>query len=248
MNKNNLKLIMELIFIFILPLLFICFTSEIQVEREFTYDNQGNYETSADTKKLSFDNSIIKYTKTINKNVTTITHYTDWTTLNNETIYIKYEDWDTTGTYIQNYIALLDGKDVYTIYINFLGGESIPYLYYYGDGINEEYIGEEITYNNEIYYKFENVNSYSNDVWDFNYGFYKLEETQGETITINTIWGNIKELLIENLDLNDNVLLDIVLCYTILWVIMFLIWHLLYGFLELLFHVIPSRWKEGNLR
>ena len=64
---------------------------------------------------------------------------------------------------------------------------------------------------------------------------YKPSETK------NTIWGNIKQLLVENLELNDNILLDIVLCYTILWLIMWILWHVFYGFFELIWHLIPRK-------
>lgn len=235
MNKKNLKLIMELIFIFILPLVFICFTSEIQIEREFTYDNEGNYETSQDTKSLSFDNSIIKYTKTESIQSLNLVTFPNSNTELTGDFYIKISD-------------IEDGY--YTLYYNDLGKNIIQIQFretqvrYYDEETPDENnynILDTVTINGDNYYKFNWLNTQFN-YYDYgeiliNNGYYQYTN---QTTTKNTIWGNIKQLLIDNLDLNDNVLLDIVLCYMILWLIHWIIWHLFYGILELLWHVIPS--------
>jgi len=62
MNRKVIKYILELFYIFIIPLLFIVATSEIDISKEYIYDNDGNFDVSAETKKLTFNNSIIKYT------------------------------------------------------------------------------------------------------------------------------------------------------------------------------------------
>lgn len=243
MNKKNLKLIMELIFIFILPLVFICFTSEIQVERQYTYDNQGNYQISEDTKKLSFDNSIIKYEKQETINIEVLTSSTDLLNLDGtKTLYLKLSDL----TLSTNDNGINYQWFSYGLALSSSIQEFNNYRLYIFKGFTSTYFEPIVVeIDNEIYYSYENVNltlyeeeiTNNNALYINNYFTYEQEEDE---ITVNTIWGNIKQLLIDNLDLNDNVLLDIVLCYTILWLIMFLIWHLFYGLFELLWHVIPS--------
>lgn len=52
-----------------------------------------------------------------------------------------------------------------------------------------------------------------------------------------SIWSKIKELLIENLNLKDGNTINIILDYTALWFIMFIIWHLFYLFFDMLVHI-----------
>lgn len=52
-----------------------------------------------------------------------------------------------------------------------------------------------------------------------------------------TIWGKLKNLIIDNLQLTDNIIVDIILSYTIIWFIMFIIWHFFYLFFDGLVHI-----------
>ena len=48
---RKLKLLFELVFIFVLPLIFMCFY--LNIETVYTYDNDGNYQDSS--KQITFD-------------------------------------------------------------------------------------------------------------------------------------------------------------------------------------------------
>lgn len=52
-----------------------------------------------------------------------------------------------------------------------------------------------------------------------------------------TVWGRLKNSLINNLELQDNFVIDFIISYTILWFIMFIIWHIIYLLFDKLFHI-----------
>lgn len=241
MSKKIIKYFFELVYIFILPLVFICATSQIEVEREFTYDNEGNYQVSEDTKKLSFDNSIIKYTKQKTIYIDVLTSSTNLLNLDGtKTLYLKLSDltlsvndngnnyrWFDYGLALS---ASIQQFNNYRLYI-FKGFSSISF----------EPVIVEI--DNETYYSYENVNLtlYENEINSNNATFinnYYTYDQQEDEITVNTVWGNIKYAFESGLDLNeDSLVLDLVFCYIILWFIMFLSWHIIYLLFDKLFHL-----------
>ena len=175
MIKKNIKLIMELIFIFILPLVFICFTSEIQVERNFEYDNNGNYETSQETKKLSFDNSIIKYTKQTETILTSETKklqnvieetINNIYISNNLKIFFVKNNQNYDSNIIFNYTNIND-EDI-DISINLILTENKYYIYAYNNDTDEEYYGNIITFEQTSYLNNTEIVNYINS----NYSYY----------------------------------------------------------------------------
>lgn len=304
MREKNLKLIMELIFIFILPLLLLCFSSSITVNNNFTYDSNGNYVKELSSKKLMFDNSFIKFENGyINKlNFNQLVNLENKIESNTDYDF-KFENGlvriiglPKSYYYIgsQNIQVYENHKYLLTNYnckvpidsINensfiIFEGESIicsmenysTVNYNFGTSIATEQANFEIClspnimYNIEFYpqiydltqmfgsgkepnnieefSKYINVNEYHNYTQSEIIEFVS-DSIISENYKINyTIWGKIKNLLIDNLSINDSIILDIIICYTMLWFIMFVIWHFFYLFFDGLVHLFVD-WKKRS--
>lgn len=259
MKTKHLKLIMELIFIFIIPLILICGTSTI--EKTYVYDNSGNYQTSQT--ELSFDNSIIKYSDGY-KNI--INDFNVWN-----------EDWEDGsyniyGSKVPNDETIRSKDKInvipqQTYYFHSSTNFSIICLYY-----NDTFVDAIGLNNNSSYTIPSNVNqlafalsggygnTYKNDTiinisvgWaNGNYVPYGRPlilitdtDVSGQNNINYTAWGNIKNLLVNNLELNDSILLDLIICYTILWFLMFILWHFFYLFFDGLVHLFID-WKKRS--
>lgn len=275
MKERHLKLIMELIFIFIIPLILMACTSEIK--RNYEYDNLGNFETSE--LELSFDNSIIKYTND--------KQYINYLDFNQDFDYRSINTFNESGLDLINnndgsititgtssaVVAFPISSDLiigHKYYIQ--GATSVINIYdsnnplYTTDTIaelvNGNYWGVRILsgyqINETIYFqvvdltKMFGVGNEPTTVQEYKdimvNQFYDYTESQiiqyesnsiiSDNYRINyTLWGNIKSLIVDNLQLNDSILLDLIICYTILWFIMFIIWHMLYLFFDMLIHI-----------
>ena len=248
MTKKNLKFLMEMIFIFILPLLFIlpC----IKIKDNFVYDNEGNYQVSE--KIIEFDNSVINYTKL---------DYFKPSISSNDSIYqsgSRTKIWqelnfnNNGGYYTLSQLPLTihtSGKRLYNG--NFLNWYNV-YIY-----INYNSELEEWSFSSNFNSVVETMDygiSLRDNEFTINYLNYEIdasgniiplpEEVSNKVLSINkdlqksvnNLFGNIKDIILSNLGLQDNILIDIVVYYTFLWFIMFIIWHLFYLLLDLLLH------------
>lgn len=268
MKKSKIKYIFELVFIFVLPLLFIvcCFN----IQKQYTYDNSGNYETSnytlvfnspielntheivsnhtfigyevineysADdnisTCIIDMSNNYLEYNYYVNvKDFDIINYYGEMSfrSYNDNEIDLgsnnTLEIWNTNATILYNISGNNNGGDWWDDNIILIDAPSF-YTYlndeanYYNMNINTYYIGEG--YFNIYVAKYLDYNSYV------------------ETENIN-LFGKIENLICNTLQISNNIVLDILIVYTFLWFIMFIIWHLFYLTIDFLLHF----WKKED--
>lgn len=239
MKCKHLKLIMELIFIFVLPFVFLlpC----VSVNNEFIYDNNGNYESS--NKEIFFDNPF-EYTKTITISTedyitTDLSYFYD---SNSNSLSINENQ-----IIYSNYSSLwsFDGKDYYEIVID----DEMNKIYFLDDGLPSLSFSILLTSNQEYSYiiiintdifniDFDNYTDLDFPNGNFNDIVIFAEST--ETTTTNTIMGNIKLLFTNYLDFNDSIVLDLFIAYNTLWLMMFIIWHFLYSIFDFIVHLVDK--------
>lgn len=224
---------MELIFIFILPLLFVL--CNVSIENTFVYDNEGNYQTA----ERSISYTPIAYTtKTITTTTTSFDHYTTWN-LNNYTgdIYMAYDDFVYNVSF-DGYMLAWNGSDKENISIYLPDYTMIIF----NDEAYYQYHEEDctiVTIEGVDYFKVS-VSNFTyvipDEEWEFNRGYYLYTETT-ETTTQDSPIIQLKNILADVIQIDStNATYNVVFDYTCLWFIMFIIWHLVYMFVDFLLH------------
>lgn len=253
MKCKHLKLIMELIFIFILPLLILlpC----VSIYNDYEYDSYGNYVSSH--KIIKFDN-IFEYgfkgfsIKKLDYRLFRVSDRND-----NNSI---YDNVYFTPSYI--FLAVLNTNTNSNIYIpcdivmydgfyrlNVPNGIVLPsgltnaFKTFYLTETNENFL----VIDNNIYF---NVNSLMNDVSVINsdgvvYNLVSIQYLPNVIYTYNieeidnlTLLGKYKFLFTEYLNFNDSPILDLFISYNFLWLMMFISWHFLYSIFDFIVHLV----------
>lgn len=246
MKCKHLKLIMELIFIFILPLLLLL--PSVSIHNDIVYDNNGNFVYS--DRVIDFQTPFV-YEK---NNIVIVDSFDlnfNWEFSSSTSIYISLSNL-IVDNYLMSYdylIALYDAKGLIYIAFNEDGINSSLVFFNEVEGLfdfNGNGIGTIITYscediinyNGEDYYKFT-IDTYANNnwYWDFNNGYYLKVSSESGSI-IFTILGKIKLLFTEFLDFNNSPILDLFISYNFLWLMMFISWHFLYSFFDFIVHLV----------
>ena len=234
MKCKHLRLIMELIFIFILPLLFIL--PNVSIENTFVYDNVGNYQTSE--RSISYT-PIVYTTKT--DTTYDLIHTSEWL-FNDYTgdIYFSISDSFTyyapsAGYYAMYYESGREGLRS----VRLLDNAIVFYSDNENDATNGEFVFSYITIGN---YYVISVQNFTYDVvqeFDLNNGYY--------IITANTSYKNSPIVDLKNI-LADVILIDsinatynVVFDYTCLWLIMFIVWHFVYRLFDWIVHLIDKK-------
>lgn len=296
MVKEKIKLIMELIFIFIIPLILL--TISIDFKTVKTYDTNNNELTKEKT--LKYDNLILN--EYLNPKYSNYLDYNQQMTIMNSGIdyYAPY------GTLINGTYKSTNSNNICGIEFlhNFISGHKYYICIEIDTSINSDYLLyitdscldlANGTFNNGINI-IDNIFTSSNQnklvihldrttiasinqEWTFN-KYYLIDLTQmfgsgyepinkneieliinkepqeyitskiitiksnniiSENNSINyTPIGVVKNVLTDALNINNTITINIIYDYTILWIIMFILWHIIYGLFELIFHVIPK--------
>lgn len=239
MKEKHFKLIMELIFIFIIPLVILCINCNYQ--NTIAYDNNGNYQ--ATEKHIEFTPPFT-YTKSTTINTETWIENNSYSTLQlDDIIKIYYDDMYDLG---HNYYGIILLEDKYIEGLSY--DDDTNYLFYYEDGINSNNYYQISSKTNEyiiLTIEQDFIDRLGLEPDAFFKAKYYLKEGSTETITTNTIWGNLKDLIVDNLQIQDNQIVDIIITYTILWFIHFVIWHFFYLFFDGLVHLFIE-WKKRS--
>lgn len=244
MKERNIKLIMELIFIFIMPLLILlpC----ISIHNDIVYDNNGNFVSV--NKQLNFNNNFIYGNNFIVESDIFIPldiSYNEFIDLSN----VLIDSSSNTNYFMCQWGYTKDDDFVY-------------YYCYYNTNFSSWVIASDSNYwgsyeliNNNTF-PIDNLSSFDYFV-DFvensiiadssnfsvleNSLFYQLIDL---TITDYTLLGKIKLLFTEYLNFNDSPILDLFISYNFLWLMMFVSWHLMYAFLDFVIHLVKIRKRE----
>lgn len=254
---------MELIFIFILPLLFIlpC----IKVENNYVYDNNGNYEEKEKT--IVFDSPLNLTTNEVN----TMSLYNSYFFLEGESFYVD-ED-------CKDIIDLMEGQQFWVAlnYVDLIGDDgnhsfelslSEIYDFEYNDG--KVVLGWDSSHQVEFHFddhEFYLIATTENDEYLFlvragtfwsvienNFdidwftgegGIYTYYNVPNNYNVINYVddlsfIGKIKNIFIDFLDFNDSFLLDLFITYTYLWIMFFIAWHFLYTLFDFIVHLVDK--------
>lgn len=263
MKEKNIKLIMEMIFIFILPLVFIL--PAIKITDNYVYDNNGNFVSS--DKVIEYD-SISYYQEY--RNV-----IEDFNIFDKSLITANYIDVDGVLTFqlnrcVSDYIPItpntiyygidLRGVDDGTRAICFYNSE-YEFVSFISLGLTGLIYTGSFTTPNDVRYMRVNLLTYYIDNVCINisvdsangnyvpYGedlvFISDTDYTGNATLIKSPLSNIKEVVVEVLKINtDNVVVNIAFDYTCLWFIMFVIWHLFYTFIDFIVHLARIRKRE----
>lgn len=222
---------MELIFIFILPLLFVL--CNVSIENTFVYDNEGNYQTS----ERSISYTPIAYTITT-ETTYSLTHYTEWNfTSYTGDIYMKVSDFITDQTFGGGSFVAYNGSEKDAIIVWYEEYSNNVHFVNDGEGIDESYTPTIYNYNGDNYY-LVSVSNFTFDVddseWEFNNGYYLMtSSTQDKYSPIV----QLKNILADVIQIDcTNATYNVVFDYTCLWFIMFILWHLVYMFVDFLLH------------
>lgn len=243
MKEKNLKLIMELIFIFILPLIILlpC----VSIKKDIVYDNNGNFEITSN--KLEYTNPFI-YS---NSNLTRLNSSISIEDLSSYNIYfnpnLQVESSVESGNRLC-YLEFSGRHDSYTLLIqeDYGDNDKLALIDAYSETVYASFdLIEIITIDNTIYYNY--------GVIDFNYYLEYYTDGYNEILNIDglflynhnfTLLGQIKLLFTDFLDFNDSSLLDLFISYNFLWLMFFVSWHLLYAFLDFIVHLMKIRKRE----
>lgn len=246
MKSKNIRLIMELIFIFIIPLLICCLC--INVKDTYVYDITGNYNSSS--KQIEFNspfNLNVNTIETISNNNFTYNEQLDEEPFSYLMQYPNgYIDINFTSMFIDNtnisfnYYSIAD-ESIYDGDFNYEFVLDFDYCYFYYTGnfysilVNVSYFYNYLTDELGIIINdtdFITTNLYNLNIVDFNV------ITENEDLSI---YGKIKSLIVNYLQVNDSVLIDFIITYTILWVLMFIIWHLFYRVFDAVAHLVKTK-------
>lgn len=256
MKCKHLKLIMELIFIFILPLLFLL--PSIKIIDNYVYDNNGNYESS--DKVIDYD-SISYYSEYCN----VIENFNIWNErweLGSISVSTGLNTNDSERIRSVDYISVLPNSNYYFYKVssysntrvifydidkNFLSSSS-GYASSFSFSTSSDvyfirFACNGITYNNDICI---NISvSWANGYY-VPYGeslvIYSDSNLSGDAVLVRSPLSDLKTLLIDILKLNNNnVSVNILFDYTCLWLIMFLIWHFIYGIFDFIVHLVDKQ-------
>lgn len=282
MKEKNIKLIMELIFIFILPLLFIL--PNVSINNNYVYDNDGNFETSS--KELTYDSIVyneyyknyLDFNQLLNSDVPKVIveneNFYSWCSVVIDHIYLAIVQNNCTNGYIQfwesqtntgvwsidsnnlnkgqlayndvNYKFLtITDYDYLSIRssVNSGVGGSIwqPELFdltqMFGSGYEPNTIDELSNYIDlSIYYNFteSDIIEYNTDsIISSNYNLVKSPFIY------------IKDLISGFLNIDkNNISFNIVIDYTSIWFLMFVLWHFVYCLFDFIIHLIRIKRKE----
>lgn len=243
MKCKHIKLIMEKIFIFILPLAFIlpC----IKVVNNYVYDNNGNYEEKEKT--IVFDSPLNLTTSVISTYIYNDFDFVDDISINNvEELNTTYHDYyfDIESMYCES-----PHHEDLSLYFY-----AIPDNCFYDGDMNYEFYCDEdyvVFYDNDgrnpltilmqCGYFYDLLADISPDgILSFSADIYEKEIVNLNTITYVddlSFIGKIKNIFIDFLDFNDSFLLDLFITYTYLWIMFFIAWHLFYRLFDFVMHI-----------
>jgi len=287
MKEKNIKLIMEMIFIFILPLMFIL--PAIKITDNYIYDNNGNYASS--DKSISYDSigyndyykNYLDFNQLINiTNSTGSISGIDYSISNgiinatgtataDDTIVFGYFQLPLGDKYFINY-NIVSVNGIYrvgdfnngfsistdytgafyvidsgvTLALQFYSGQSFNIIYFYnifnltqmfGSGYEPSTIEELSNY--------IDLSVYHNYTESDEIIFASDEPIAKSNILVKSVVANLKELISNVLLIdNNNVVFNLVVDYCGLWLIMFVVWHLLYAILDFIVHLVRIRKRE----
>lgn len=262
MKCKHLKLIMELIFIFILPLLFIL--PALSINNDIVYDNNGNFVVS--TKKIEYSN---------------LGYYQQYRNVI-EDFNIWDEEWDSgsidsngqnvvsSGFRSKNYIPIDSAKSYFPCVIGSDGSSLVIYFYdsdknsviYSGtSAFNNGYNGVEpfTPPNNARYIRFRtsglgdtynhniciNVNvSWANGNYEpYGEPFVLVSYTNytGDAEIVKSPLFYLKDLALDIFKLDsNNVIVNILFDYTTIWLLMFILWHFVYLVFDFIVHLLDK--------
>lgn len=260
MKEKNIKLIMELIFIFILPLLILlpC----VSIYNDYEYDSYGNYVSS--NKIIKFDN-IFEYgdsgynIELLDYRIFRVSDRNDNPSIydnvyiTSNTLYLRLQDASNNIIYCPSFLVMYNGS----YHINIATANPFPngstnLLIYDLPLTNSNFL----VINNVVYYSVNSLLSdlLTIDTGSFGYGIYNLINIQYVPATIYTysiyeyndlsLLGKYKLLFTEYLNFNDSPILDLFISYNFLWLMMFISWHLMYAFLDFVIHLVKIRKRE----
>lgn len=237
MKEKNIKFILELIFIFIIPLVLLatCFKQEKvydennnEVEKYLTFNNifVFNDETIQLYKYESVE-TLVESTNNFDfwnnhKSDDYLYIYIDYSTIATESIFFKYGSSDYSLTFdVENDFETIDNL----VDFNY---DSHGYII----------TDEEIVYNNKTYIKYDKVNgilnNYNLDVdTEYNNSFkFLVYSNVFEYVPYMIISDNVINRFIsyiyDTLGISTNWVLQFIVIYTLLWLVMWFIWHILY--------------------
>ena len=229
---KKVRYIFELLFIFLIPLLIVYF--RIDKQKDYTYDGELLEE---EVKTYSY-NPITYLSQQETITTYELTHYTTWD-FNNYTgdIYLKASDF-VNSIFGGGSVLAFNGSEKDAIVVWLVNDLEIRFA---NDdlGYDEDFTFTIYTFNNEDYYLIS-VSGFTFDIadseWEINGGYY-LMTSNTETIThyspIITIKNILSDLiLVDSNDMSYSVVFD----YTCIWFLMFIIWHLVYLFVDFLLH------------
>lgn len=230
MKEKNIKLIMELIFIFILPLLILlpC----VSIYDDYVYDSYGNYVSS--NKVINFDSFFNSYKDNI--------------IISDSSVYIKILDsYDIIGNrkFFTDYLYF-SSSDIKILYKSL---SNLFYVVLYDNFFNEI---RSVRWENTVslslesydfsFYRIYRDSADTNiNISDYFNSFYFVTVINSGSLTL---FGRFKLLFIEFLNFNDSPILDLFISYNFLWLMMFVSWHLMYAFLDFVIHIVKIRKRE----
>lgn len=212
MSKKVIKYIFELIFIFVLPFLFIL--PNITISDSYVYDNEGNFASS--DKVITYDSSLYKSTYREPINYLFKNGLSEWISCAK------------VGYVVSNYIYLYSSSNANifmvtgnnNLYIDIIGDQTYTYSSVSVENVNG--------INYYTYHIDPLLNLGSNPSID--YGYYGIT-TEKTSIQI------FRDFINNSLYLNESSSTNIIFDYTLLWFIMFVIWHIIYLVIDKLFHL-----------
>lgn len=203
----------ELIFIFGIPLLLLILCMQFKTIN--TYDENNNVISSEkvlDIKELDFINSEVK----------TYYNYTYYNTndiilLNpNETIMINYNK-NTTF----HILSIDNVTNYYYIYYSY---NNLNYYLDLETQATSRLLTMDIIYNESNFTIIRNSSNPTQVVCDTGNVIKSIET---KTIQENTI-SKVLNIMYDSLGINNNIIIQLIVIYTLLWIIMFIIWHIFY--------------------
>lgn len=258
---------MELIFIFIIPLGILLINCNYQNTIE--YDNNGNYQSTEKhiefTPPFDYDNGYVNkidnfnllesfnngYYWTSNNvlfdgyNQTTIKNTSEIFVYSNTTYYFYYYG-PINPLYIYVWVVdsndnILDNQIVYpnTTYTPLANGYLKFFLEFGSDLINPNDV--KLCFNISVSWANGNYVPFGQPLI-----LYTNTDISGQNHINYTIWGQLKNLIVENLQLQDNFIIDIIISYTILWFTMFVIWHFFYWVFDGIVHLFIDWVDKGK--